>query len=202
MDTRPVAHGAVASVTYHSTALRRFRRMHVYTPPGYTRGGGRYPVFYLLHGAGDCDDSWTSVGRAGFILDNLIADGKAKPMIVVMPAGHTAPGGFRLPASGDDFMRDFMNDVMPHVERNYRVRSDRANRAIAGLSMGGSQTLNIAFANLDRFAYVSVFSSGLLGMFPVRPPVPGAPTPPPPPPGPSWEEQHGAALADAALKRA
>jgi enterochelin esterase-like enzyme len=200
-DTRNVPHGAVSSVTYYSTALGRFRRMHVYTPPGYPAGGGKFPVFYLLHGAGDCDDSWTSVGRAGFILDNLIADKKARPMIVVMPAGHTATGGFRMPTDNDDFARDFLNDVVPHVERNYRVLTDRAHRAIAGLSMGGAQTLNVAFSRLDRFGYVGVYSSGLLGVFPIRPPAPGAPTPPPPPPGPSWEEQHKANLDDAALKK-
>src|SRR5829696_5962279 len=97
MDTKNVPHGAVASVYYQSTALGRTRRMHVYTPPGYEPGKDKYPVFYLLHGAGDCDDSWTSVGRANFILDNLIASGKAKPMIVVMPAGHTGPFGFGAP---------------------------------------------------------------------------------------------------------
>ena len=87
-------HGAVAKVPYYSSTLKKFRRMHVYTPPGYEKGQGEYPVFYLLHGAGDCDDSWTSVGRAGVILDNLIAAGKAKPMIVVMPAGHTGRFSF------------------------------------------------------------------------------------------------------------
>jgi enterochelin esterase family protein len=122
-------------------------------------------------------------------------------MIVVMPAGHTTPGGFRLPTDNDDFARDFLTDVVPHVERNYRVLTDRGHRAIAGLSMGGAQTLNIAFSHLERFGYVGVYSSGLLGMFPVRPPAPGAPTPPPPPPGPSWEEQHKANLDDAALKK-
>src|SRR4051812_32036247 len=96
-DTREVPHGSVAAVTYYSTALKGFRRMHVYTPPGYEAGTAKYPVFYLLHGAGDSDDSWTSVGRAGFILDNLIADKKAKPMVVVMPAGHTTRG---TPAGG------------------------------------------------------------------------------------------------------
>jgi Putative esterase/Carbohydrate-binding module 48 (Isoamylase N-terminal domain) len=89
-DTRNVPHGGVAAVTYYSTTLKAFRRMHVYMPPGYETGTGKYPVFYLLHGAGDSDDSWTSVGRASFILDNLIADKKAKPMVVVMPAGHTS----------------------------------------------------------------------------------------------------------------
>src|SRR2546422_388766 len=121
MDTKDVPHGAVAAVTYHSTALKRVRRMHVYTPPGYELGGGKFPVFYLLHGAGDSDDSWSSVGRAGFILDNLLAAKKARPMIVVMPAGHTtrttgargaAPGdagGDRSRAT-DEFVQDFVND--------------------------------------------------------------------------------------------
>jgi len=98
-DVKDVPHGAVAEVTYYSTTLKRFRRMHVYTPPGYERGEGKYPIFYLLHGAFDCDASWSSVGRAGFILDNLIAEGKAKPMIVAMPAGHTGP--FRFGPPGD-----------------------------------------------------------------------------------------------------
>ena len=88
-DTKNVPRGAVAAVTYWSTALGTFRRMHVYTPPGYELGEGQYPVFYLLHGAGDNDHAWSSVGRAGFILDNLIAARKARPMVVVMPAGHT-----------------------------------------------------------------------------------------------------------------
>jgi enterochelin esterase family protein len=118
-----------------------------------------------------------------------------------MPAGHTAPGGFRLPTTDDDFSRDFLNDVVPHVETNYRVLSGRSNRAIAGLSMGGAQTLNIAFSHLDRFGYVGVYSSGLLGVFPIRPPSPGAPTPPPPPPGPTWEQRHEASLEDAALRK-
>ena len=105
-DTRNVPHGAIASVTYYSTALGRFRRMHVYTPPGYEGGSAKYPVFYLLHGSGDSDDSWSTAGRAGFILDNLIADKKVVPMVIVMPAGHTRtpgmggpPGGRRHPAA-------------------------------------------------------------------------------------------------------
>ena len=170
MDTKNVPHGAVASVYYQSSALGRTRRMHVYTPPGYESGKDKYPVFYLLHGAGDCDDSWTSVGRANFILDNLIASNKAKPMIVVMPAGHTsATGGGRGAAAAggapprDEFAEDFVKDLMPYVEKNYRVVADRAHRAIAGLSMGGSQTLNIGMPNLEKFAYVGVYSSGLLG---------------------------------------
>jgi enterochelin esterase family protein len=170
MDNKAVPHGAVAEVFYHSSALDKDRRMHVYTPPGYETGGDKYPVLYLLHGAGDSDDSWTSVGRANFILDNLIAAGKAKPMIVVMPAGHTGPFGFGAPpAAGgrpnlgnNAFEQDFTKDIRPYVEKHYRVHTDRNSRAIAGLSMGGAQTLNVALADLKDYGYVGVFSSGLL----------------------------------------
>ncbi len=194
MDTRKVPHGAVAEVTYYSTSLGRFRRMHVYTPPGYHTSHEKYPIFYLLHGAFDCDDSWSSVGRAGFIMDNLIADKKAEPMIVVMPAGHTGPFRFgtRGGARVDTFAQDFLKDIMPYAEANYRVLADRQHRAIAGLSMGGAQTLNIAIPNLDTFAYFGVFSSGVFGM---RRGGPGGAS------GPTWEEQHKGALDDAALKK-
>ena len=214
MDTRDVPHGAVAAITYHSGALQKVRRMHVYTPPGYELGGGRFPVLYLLHGAGDADDSWSSVGRAGFILDNLIAAKKARPMIVVMPAGHTSqttggrgavPGDAasgRGQAAADEFEQDFVKDILPYVERSYRVIADRPHRAIAGLSMGGNQTLNIAIPHLDQFTYVGVFSSGLIGTFgPGRGPVPAAGAPAPmPAPDPAWEQQHLAAL-DATMKK-
>jgi enterochelin esterase family protein len=125
----------------------------------------KYPVFYLLHGAGDSDDAWHSVGRAGFILDNLIADRKAKPMIVVMPAGHTrrGPGGTGGRAGTEEFVNDFNADVRPYVEKHYRVLTDRANTAIAGLSMGGNHTMHIAFPHLDKYGYIGVYSSGLLG---------------------------------------
>jgi enterochelin esterase family protein len=189
MDTKDVPHGAVAEVTYQSKALNRARRMHVYTPPGYELGKGEYPVFYLLHGAFDCDDSWSSVGRAGFILDNLIAEKKAKPMIVVMPAGHTGPFGFGGRFSSD-FEKDFENDVLPYVEKHYRVKADRKDRAIAGLSMGGAQTLNIAFGHLDKFAYVGVYSSGVFGIGNANQ---GS--------EPTWEEKNKAALDDANLKK-
>jgi enterochelin esterase family protein len=136
MDTKDVPHGTVAEVTYYSKSLQRFRRMHVYTPPGYESGEAKYPIFYLLHGALDCDDSWTSVGRADFILDNLIAAKKAKPMVVVMPAGHTGPFMFRPPRSGssrpstDEFVSDFLNDIMPYAESHYRAHTDQRHRAI------------------------------------------------------------------------
>ena len=197
MDTGDVPHGTVSAVTYYSTSLKRFRRMHVYTPPGYESGKGRFPVFYLLHGAGDCDEAWTSVGRAGFILDNLIAAGKARPMVVVMPAGHTGPFRFSGPRPAvDEFSQDFLKDIMPHVEKNYRVHTDRKNRAMAGLSMGGGQTLNIGIPNLVKFAYLGVYSSGVFGITGGgRGGNTNAPS------GPTFEEQNRAALDDAKLKK-
>ena len=204
-DTRDVPHGAVAEAVYKSTTLGRFRRMHVYTPPGYGTGRDRFPVFYLLHGAGDNDNAWSTVGRAGFILDNLIAARKARPMIVVMPAGHVARATDNAigRTATEQFVDDFVTDVMPYVERNYRVLTDRANTAIAGLSMGGGQTLQVALPRLERFAYVGVFSSGLLGVFPSGRGAAPAPVAPGsvPPAAADWEKQHAAKLDDARLKR-
>lgn len=196
MDVQNVPHGAVAEVHYYSETLKRHRRMHVYTPPGYEAGQAKYPVFYLLHGAFDCDDSWTTVGRAGFILDNLIAAKKAKPMIVVMPAGHTSAFSFGRPDglrnAVEEFVKDFNNDVMPHVEKNYRVHADRANRAIAGLSMGGAQTLSVAVPQLQKFAHIGVYSSGIFGL---------AGGPNNAPPDRSFLENNKAALENAEWKK-
>ncbi|MEW4486918.1 alpha/beta hydrolase-fold protein [Thalassoglobus sp. JC818] len=193
MDVLDIEHGSVAEVTYTSSSLGRSRRMHVYTPPGYERGSDdQFPVFYLLHGATDSDDSWTSVGRASFILDNLIASGHAAPMIVVMPNGHT--GRFQFGRDGlrmDEFTKDFEDDIVPFVESHYRVKSGPDNRAIAGLSMGGAQTLNIAIRNLEGYGYVGVFSSGVFGIANQRP---GQDS------GPSWEEQYLEALDNASAK--
>jgi len=203
METLKVPHGAVAAVHYFSTALGRHRRMHIYTPPGYESGSLKYPVFYLLHGAMDCDDSWSSVGRAGFIMDNLIAAKKAKPMIVVMPAGHTSTSfsmGGGIGQTVDEFGQDFTKDIVPYVEANYRVLTDRRNRAIAGLSMGGMQTLNISMSDLGKYSYIGVFSSGVFSMAP-KPAAPGAAAPAPPVPSPDWEKQHLAMLDNAALKK-
>jgi len=228
-DLRDVPHGAVAEVFYASSVLKRTRRMHVYTPPGYESGSKKYPVFYLLHGAGDTDDAWTGVGRAGFILDNLIASGKAVPMIVVMPNGHqpsTTPAGGRggvpgapgaaaqAPPAINPFTLEFVNDVMPYVNAHYRVKSDRDDRAIAGLSMGGSQTLDIAFRHLSKFAYVGVFSSGASlggGARAATPAAPGAAAPAAAPapaaaaqpaaPRPDWEAIHLADLDNPKLKK-
>jgi enterochelin esterase family protein len=200
-DTRDVPHGSVAEVHYHSPSLGAFRRMHVYTPPGYETNNRRYPVFYLLHGAGDSDDSWSTVGRAGFILDNLIASKKARPMIVVMPAGHTrAPGNPLSSAAADPFVTDFVGSVMPHIQKNYRLSTDRGSTAIAGLSMGGSQALTIAVSHLEKFGYVGVYSSGLLGVFPIAgrgaaPSTTGTNG------AAEWEARHAKALSDSGLKK-
>ncbi len=178
-DTKQVPHGAVAAVTYYSTELKRARRMTVYTPPGYESGKGKYPVFYLLHGSSDSDASWSTVGRAGVILDNLIAAKKAKPMIVVMPHGHTSRAP-RVQGAPDDFPNEFMADILPYIEKNYRTQPGRAARAIAGLSMGGGHTLAIGIPHLNQFAYLGVFSSSAR---------------------PTFEEQNAAALDNAAWKK-
>jgi len=158
-----VPHGAIAAVYYDSSVIPGGRRMHVYTPPGYENGTDRLPVLYLLHAGGDSDDSWGTVGRAGAILDNLIAAGKAAPMIVVMPAGHVSTEfrltpGFRM--GHDAFNEDLVKVILPYIDAHYRTVPDRHHRAIAGLSMGGVQALNISLANAPNFAYVGVFSSG------------------------------------------
>jgi enterochelin esterase family protein len=195
MEMKQIPHGAVAEIYYYSKSLKRHRRMHVYTPPGYELGKEKYPVFYLLHGAMDCDDSWTTVGRASFILDNLIAAKKAKPMVVVMPAGHTSKGfsmGGGIERAVDEFSEDFVNDIMPYIETHYRVLKDRKSRAIAGLSMGGMQTLNIAMSDLGTFSYIGVFSSGIFRM----PPGGSAQSS-----SPDWEQQHLSMLDNQDLKR-
>jgi enterochelin esterase family protein len=196
-DTRNVPHGSVAEVHYYSAALKAFRRMHVYTPPGYETSSRKYPVFYLLHGAGDSDDSWSTVGRAGFILDNLIAAKSARPMIVVMPAGHTRSPSNPTSAFGDPFVDDFMSSVMPYVEANYRVQTGRADTAIAGLSMGGGQTLNVVMSHPERFGYVGVYSSGLFFQVGGR----GGASAPSPSAQEELEKRYASALSSPSLKK-
>lgn len=170
-ENAEVPHGEVRQVWYKSGNLGMMRRMHVYTPPGYEKGTTKYPVFYLLHGGGDDDSGWNSIGRASFILDNLIASGKAKPMIVVMPNGSMPVSAFpagtaqndRMNKMTDLYTAELTKEVMPYVEKTYRVLSGRENRAIAGLSMGGLQTLDLALSNPDLFNYVGVWSSGFFG---------------------------------------
>jgi enterochelin esterase-like enzyme len=172
---KDIPHGQLSKVWYHSPTLDKNRRMYVYTPPGYEKGDKKYPVFYLLHGAGGDEDAWTTLGRAPWVLDNLIAQGKAEPMIVVMTNGNArsaaAPG--EEPIAGKTgttdpvqlvqgtFEQSLVNDVIPYIEKNYRTFTDKNHRAIAGLSMGGMHTQNITNSNPDKFSYIGIMSMGL-----------------------------------------
>ena len=162
-ETRPVPHGAVARIDYKaSTFAGAPREMYIYTPPGYEKGAGTYPVFYLLHGGGETDSSWSTVGRTGDILDNLIAANKAQPMIIVMPAGWTPSGPqvMTADATRDPFNNELIQDIIPFVDSHYRTQADPEHRALGGLSMGGIQTLNIGLHNLGTFRSLVVMSSG------------------------------------------
>jgi enterochelin esterase family protein len=161
-DARPVPHGDVRMVLYESKAMGVNRYMWVYTPPGYDRSGARYPVYYLLHGNGETQSGWVANGRANLILDNLIAEKKAAPMIVVMPFAYAYPWhvGAASEKQRADFEKDLLSDLIPFVQSNYRVAADREHRALAGLSMGGGLTLAIGPRHLDTFSRLAVFSSG------------------------------------------
>jgi enterochelin esterase-like enzyme len=166
-DAREIPHGAVTVQWYPSKSLGTLRRMHVYTPPGYDAArGAKLPVLYLLHGSGDDDSGWTWIGRANFIADNLIAEHKARPMVIVMPMGHAAPppkpgeGAEAYIRNAAAFQDDLLKEVMPFVEKHYRVATDAAHTAIAGLSMGGGQSLAVGLKHPDRFAWIGAFSSG------------------------------------------
>jgi enterochelin esterase family protein len=137
--------------------------MYVYTPPAYERGTTRLPDLYLLHGADGDDTAWTAFGRANHILDNLIADRKLSPLVVVMPFGYAYPpaAGVAADKQRTDFEKDLLEDVIPFVQTNYRVFADRDHRAIAGLSMGGGQSLNIGLRHLDLFSRVASFSGAV-----------------------------------------
>ena len=174
-DAKDVPHGQVTAVWYPSPTLGSQRRMSVYTPPGYEKSNKKYPVLYLLHGAGGDEEVWVNRGRANYILDNLIAAGKAVPMIVVITNGNpntpAAPldrsfsvkltdniiGGM----SSQKFEESLVKDVIPYIESNYRVIADPDHRAITGFSMGGYQTQNITNNNPDKFKYIGVMSMGL-----------------------------------------
>lgn len=166
-DYQAVPHGEVRINYFTSKKWNAPQMMWVYTPPGYDTSSQKYPVLYLLHGAGDNEGAWVVVGRANYILDNLIAEGKAKPMIVVMPYGR--PGrsanieASAVPPSpqgqaGGMFPTDVVEDVIPFAEKTYRISAKPEDRAIAGLSMGGNQTLEIGLTHLDLFRYVGAFS--------------------------------------------
>ena len=157
---RDVPHGTVRLEEYWSKAVNHLRHAVVLTPPGYDQSGStRYPVLYLLHGSGDRELGWTADGRAHYILDNLLAEGKARPMIIVMPDGHPMPPGtLGMFESFPLFEKDLLDDLIPYIEKHYRTRTDPQHRALAGLSMGGFQTSHIGLNHLDRFAYLGCFS--------------------------------------------
>lgn len=188
-----IPHGTLSQIWYPSPTLNMaHRRMYVYTPAGYENSSERYPVFYLLHGGAGDEDAWTNMGRAPQIFDNLIAQGKAKPMIVVMTNGNASqaasqdivtppltPESQQGASSGIrrnilKFPESLVKDIIPFVDKTFRTRSDRENRAIAGLSMGGAQTFYAGFNNLDKFAWIGEFSGG----FPLLPDVAVKITPP------------------------
>ncbi len=189
-DSKPVPHGLLQIMTYESKAIGATRQAYVYTPPDYTRSSTRYPVLYLLHGGGDLDPGWAMTGRAHIIMDNLLAEKKAKPMLIVMPLargggslglgpsgmspglsgpGTPAPGGGRGagappapagPAVLQPFATDFFGDLLPAVEKTFRVSARAEDRAIGGLSAGGAATINTAFSRPDLFRYVIIMSAG------------------------------------------
>lgn len=163
-----VPHGTV-SYRYYQSAELGTRPVVIYTPPGYeTNPKASYPVLYLLHGTTDTEETWTKVGRANVILDNLIAQGKAKSMIIVMPYGRAYPiiskssGSLRNWDNLQEFKKDFFGNLMPFAEKNYRSLNDKNHRAIAGFSGGGGTTLYFGLNNTDKFAYVCGFAPGML----------------------------------------
>ncbi|QHT70665.1 esterase [Rhodocytophaga rosea] len=175
-----VPHGNVTAVWYNSPTLGTQRRMHIYTPPGYEQGKDKYPVVYLLHGGGGDEEGWINRGRANYIFDNLIASKQAVPMIVVITNGNpdavAAPLDRPLNMPVKDatgiggmaslkFEESLVKDVVPYIEKNYRVIADADHRALTGFSMGGYQTQNITNANPGMFKYIGVMSMGLFSSF-------------------------------------
>lgn len=161
-----ISHGKIDTISYPSKTVGNDRKALVYTPPGFNKND-KYPVLYLLHGIGGDEKEWLNGGQPQVILDNLYADGRLKPMIVIMPNGRAmkddnAGGNIMEPDKVQAFAtfeQDLLNDLIPYVEENYPVLTDRENRAIAGLSMGGGQSLNFGLGNLEMFAWVGGFSS-------------------------------------------
>jgi enterochelin esterase family protein len=166
-DFQNVPHGTLHEHAFQSTVAQSVRRFHVYTPPGYERDStGKFPVLYLVHGFGDNDASWSAHGKANWILDNLIAKGSAKPMIVVMPDGHplapgTGPRSEYGKANSEAFEAELVNEILPIIESTYRVRASADGRAIAGLSMGGGHSLHTGLRHADIFSAIGAFSAGV-----------------------------------------
>jgi enterochelin esterase family protein len=172
-EARDVPHGAVEINWEKSKVIHgETRQIWIYTPPEYAKTTKRYPVLYLLHGSNDTAAGWTMAGNANFVMDNLLAQSKAVPMIVVMPFGHATPFGEPVPPGGlanDALFEDYLlQDVIPTVEARYRVAPGRQNRAIAGLSMGGGQSLKTGLGHLDLFSAVASFSGAIPADFETR----------------------------------
>ena len=166
-DGQATPHGAVQMRWYPSKSVEALRRLLVYTPPDYETSKVRYPVLYLFHGANGDETLWTILGHANLIMDNLLAAGKAKPFVLVMPCGYGVPAG-KAPRSGGDaaqtsarFTQDLLNDIIPFIQAQYRVYTDREHRAIAGLSMGGGQALTIGLGHPELFSHVAGFSAAV-----------------------------------------
>ncbi len=197
-DLKDVPHGNVLIKNYFAKSINSWRRIFVYTPPDYEKNAAaRYPVLYLQHGGGEDERVWIEMGRTNVILDNLVAEGKVKPMIVVMETSYL-PGGFGAPSGagrgaapgagpgrgfsgfggpgGGLYGQLMVNDLIPWVDRNFRTLADKDHRAMAGLSMGGMQTASVTMANLDKFSYVGLFSGGAAMGF--GPGFPGSKTAP------------------------
>lgn len=159
-----IPHGKLEMIEYDSKTVGNRRKAFVYTPPNYSMDV-KYPVLYLLHGIGGDETEWNRFAKPNVLLDNLIADQKAVPMIIVMPNGRAQPNDraqgnvFQSAPAFETFRNDLLSDLIPHMEANYSVDSNRTHRALAGLSMGGGQTLNFGLTNLDKFAWVGAFSS-------------------------------------------
>ena len=173
-EVKDVPHGNVLIKNYFAKSINSWRRIFVYTPPDYEKNAAaRFPVLYLQHGGGEDERVWIEMGRTNVILDNLLAEGKVKPMIVVMETSYM-PGGFGAPAGagrgrglggfggpgGGPYGQLMVNDLIPWVDRNFRTLADKNHRAMAGLSMGGMQTASVTIANLDKFTYIGLFSGG------------------------------------------
>jgi enterochelin esterase family protein len=164
-EIKDVPHGAVSSKYYYSNVTDSWRRFFVYTPPGYDENRKeKYPVVYIQHGGGEDETGWTVQGKTDIILDNLIAEGKIKPMIAVIANGNvrTGRGGYSSEGMAS-FKKEMTENVVPFIDNNYRTKADPKNRAICGLSMGGGQSFYVGLESLNYFGSVGVFSSGLFG---------------------------------------
>ncbi len=178
-DVNPVPHGKVTTVWYPSPTIGQDRRMNIYTPPGYENEDREYPVLYLLHGGGGDEEVWLSRGRVNYVLDNLIAAGEAQPMIVVMPNGYANYAGAPLnrpyateqtpgigPMISGKFETSLVKDIVPYIEKNYRVNANPDYRSICGFSMGGYHTQMVTNSNPGMFSYIGVMSMGLFSELP------------------------------------